>query len=253
MLQEILTLNIWAFFLVFARVGMALAVMPGFSTAYVSVRTRLGAALMISFVLMPVLASVLPVMPTAVSGVILILLSEGLVGLFFGVVARAIVASLQAAGSFIALFSSLSNALIQDPVAEQQSSIVAGFLTTAGLVLIFVTDTHHLIIRAMAESYGLFEPGVALPLGDMVDYVAHRVADGFELGLRMAAPLALTGLTYYIGLGILGRLMPALPVFFFGLPVQIVLQVMILMTVLPMIFMLFMDNFRGTLTGFFAG
>lgn len=252
MLGEILTLNLWSFFLVFARVGMAVSLLPGLSASYVTVMARLGLALTLTFLLTPILAPTLPAMPSTVSLLVLLLGMESLVGLFFGLVARTIVAALQAAGGFIALFSSLANALIQDPLAEQQSSIVTGFLTILGLMLIFATDTHHMMIRALAETYGVFEPGVALPVGDMTDYLAHRVSESFALGLRMAAPLALTALTYYIGLGIVGRLMPALPVFFFGLPIQIAVQIIVMALTLSATMMLFMETFRANMMGFFG-
>lgn len=248
MLQELLTLNLWAFFMIFARVGAALSVMPGFSAGHVNIRARLALALLISLVVTPILAANLPVMPNSAAAFSLMLASESLVGFFIGAIGQVVVGALQAAGSFIALFSSLSNALIQDPIAEQQSSIVAGFLTATGVMLIFVTDTHHLIVKTIVASYGAFEPGQPLELGDMADFLAHRVSAAFELGLRMAAPLGLTGLTYYIGLGILGRLMPALPVFFFGLPVQIAMQLIVLALTLSATMMLFIDYFHSSMT-----
>lgn len=253
MLQEIISLNIWAFFLVFSRIGAAMSVLPGFSASYITMRARLGTAAVISFVLMPLLVSVLPVMPGDVPTVVLLLATEAVVGLFFGMISRIMLSALQSAGSFIAMFSSLSNALVNDPIAEQQSSILAGFLATMGIMVIFTTDTHHMMIRAVAESYTVFEPGAKLPYGDMADYVGHRVSDSFSLGLQIAAPVGLTGLIYYIGLGILGRLMPTLQVFFFGLPVQITLQIVVLALTLPMSMMLFMEHFRNNLVGAVGG
>lgn len=252
MLGEILTLNLWSFFLVFARVGMAVSLMPGISAAYVNGFARLGLALLLSLLLTPALESLLPPMPSSVSMLVLLMGTEALIGLFFGLVARVIVAALQAAGGFIALVSSLANAMIIDPIAEAQSSIVTGFLTVLGLVIVFATDSHHLMIRALAETYGVFQPGAAVPVGDMTDYLAHRTSESFELGIRMAAPLALTALTYYIGLGILGRLMPALPVFYFGLPVQIAIQIVVMALTLSTTMMLFTETFRNSMTGFFG-
>ena len=63
MLEELLSLNIFAFMIVFARLGTAVSFMPGFSATYVSARLRLGIALAISFAVMPVIAPNLPVMP----------------------------------------------------------------------------------------------------------------------------------------------------------------------------------------------
>ena len=236
--------------IVFARLGTAVSFMPGFSATYVSARLRLGIALAISFAVMPVIAPNLPVMPANIPDLALIITGEMIVGSFIGLLGRVMIATLQTAGTVIALASSMSNALVQDPVAEQQSSTISGFLLTVGVVLIFVTDMHHLMIRAAIESYGVFEPGKPLPAGDFADLLARRVADSFALGLQLAMPAVIIGLTYTIGLGLLGRLMPQLPVFFFGLPVQITVQLWVLMLVLSGIMLVFTRRFADGMGGF---
>ncbi|MCK5167169.1 MAG: flagellar biosynthetic protein FliR, partial [Rhodospirillaceae bacterium] len=47
--------------------------------------------------------------------------------------------------------------------------------------------------------------------------------------------------------GILGRLMPQLPVFFFGLPAQITLQYVVMAITLPGIMLAFMTYFENEL------
>lgn len=244
MLEELLRLNLFAFFLIFARVGTALMFMPGFSATYVSIRFRLTLALAIAFVVFPVLAARLPVPPAALSDMVLMFTGEILVGGFFGLLLRIFISALQTAGTIAALASSMANALTQDPVAEQQSSTISGFLLTLGVVMIFVTDTHHLMLRALLESYMMFEPGARLPFGDFADTMARSVTESFSLGLQLSAPFVVIGLTYYIGLGLLGRLMPQLPVFFFGLPLQISLQLFVFTITLSGIMLTFMQNFE---------
>ena len=112
------------------------------------------------------------------------------------------------------------------------------------MVLIFVTDLHHLMIRTVVESYELFQPGKVLLMGDFTELLARRVADSFALGVQLAAPAIVLGLTYYIGLGLLGRLMPQLPVFFFGLPMQISMQLWVLTVSLSGMLMIFLERFR---------
>ncbi len=250
MLEEILTLNIFGFFLIFARIGSALALMPGFSAGFVPARMRLTIALVISFVLTPVLIADLPVRPPTLPAVAILITGEILIGAFFGTIARILLSALQTAGTVVAYMSAMANALIQDPIAEQQSSTVAGFLLIVGTVLIFVTDAHHLMIRAVVDSYSLLEPGGALPAGDMANVIGRQVADSFALGLRLAAPFVIVGLTYYIGLGLLGRLMPQLQVFFFGLPVQIGMQIWVLAIVFSGMMMVFLQNFIGAYQNF---
>ena len=139
MLEELLTLNLFGFFLIFARLGSALSIMPGFSASFVSMRLRLGIALAISFVMAPVLIGNLPVRPPSVIEMAILIAGEILIGVFFGTIARILMGALQTAGTVIAYVSSMANAMIQDPIAEQQSSTVAGFLLIVGTLLIFAT------------------------------------------------------------------------------------------------------------------
>lgn len=243
MLAELLTLNIFGFFLIFARVGAAFIALPGFSAVYVSLRIRLLFALAVSFVIAPILIPRLPGIPETPAALGLILVGEVLVGGFFGALGRVIIGSLHTAGTLIAYLSSMANAFVQDPVSEQQGSIIAGFLTTVALVLVFVTDLHHLMIRAITDSYTLFQPGEVPAVNDMANLLAHRVMDAFKLGVQIASPFFLTGVAHYLLLGLLGRLMPALPVFFFGLPIQLATQIWVMTLVLSGMMLMFVTQF----------
>ena len=60
----------------------------------------------------------------------------------------------------------------------------------------------------------------------------------------------IVGLTYYIGLGLLGRLMPQLQIFFFGLPVQIGIQIWVLAITFSGMMMVFLENFSEVYQNF---
>ncbi len=250
MLSQIINLNLFAFLLIFIRLGSALSVMPGFGSMQVPVPIRLTFALLISFLLTPVIMPMLPGEPTSASLLFLLIVMEVLVGLFLGLIPRIFMASLQTAGTILALVSSMSNAFTQDPISESQSSVLSTFISTTGITLVFVTNTHHLMLAAVVDSYTLFSPTSVPQIGDMADYIAHRVADSFRIGLQIASPLIVSGLAYYIVLGIMGRLMPQLPVFFFGMPIQIALQFWILISAFSVMMMVFMRYFEDGLYAF---
>tara|TARA_R110001592_G_scaffold116392_1_gene317806 strand:- start:1131 stop:1892 length:762 start_codon:yes stop_codon:yes gene_type:complete len=250
MLEQFAAVNIWMLTLVMTRLGTMLSLVPGFGAAYVLPRYRLSLALVMSFMLLPVVSKYMPSMPDAVPLLILILAGEVVVGAFMASIAIAIVSALQTAGTLIALFSSMANALIQDAVSQQQSSVAAGFLSIMGILLIFVTDLHHLMLRALVESFEMFRPGQPLMFGDMSETVARLVADAFALGLKMSSPLLIVGLAYYVTIGVLGRLMPQLQVFFFGLPVQIMLQIWVFMVALSGMMLAFLEMFQDSYASF---
>lgn len=252
MIEQFISLNAFGFFLIFTRIGAAFLLLPGFSARYVNVRTRLLAALTMSFVMTPALAASLPGLPPSASALVLLLIGEAIIGGFIGIIGQVLISALQTAGTLISYLSSLANALIQDPIAEQQSSIIANFLTVAGITMIFVTDTHHLMLRALADSYVLFIPGQALDFGVFMDVLSRRIAESFILGVQLATPFLVTAMTYYIGLGLLGRLMPALPVFFVGLPIQVAMQITLLALTFSAILMVFLTYFQEGMGSFLA-
>ena len=84
----------------------------------------------------------------------------------------------------------------------------------------------------------------------MANMIGRGVADSFALGLQMSAPFVVVGLTYYIGLGLLGRLMPALSVFFFGLPLQIAMMISVFAITISGIMIVFMQNFENNVYRF---
>lgn len=250
MLNELLTLNIFGFFLIFSRVGTVVMLTPGFSASYVSTRVRLALALSICLALAPFLMPLMPKIPSSPAGLIVLVASEVFIGLFLGVMARVVVGTLQTAGTLIAMYSALTNALVQDAVSEQQSSVISGFLSVLGVILIFATNLHHLVLETVVDTYVVFEPGGFHDVGDFALMVARGVADSFALGLRLASPFLIVALVYYVGLGILGRLMPALPLFFFMMPIQITVQFMVLAGALSAIMMIFLGHFQDTLLMF---
>ncbi len=250
MLGEFLNFNVFGFFLVFSRVGTALMIMPGFSASYVNARIRLAIALSVSFVTAPLVFPLLPAEPPVVSDMILLIASEAYIGLFFGVLGRIALGTLQIMGTFVAMFASLANALVRDPIAEQQSSVISSFLVTIGLLMIFVTDMHHLMFEALLETYGLFRPGQAILVGDTALMLARGIGDSVALALQLASPFLVIALAYYAGLGILGRLMPALPLFFFAMPIQISLQFFVMIATLSGVMMMFLQHFQDTFQRF---
>lgn len=247
MLEQLIPANLFAFFLVFARVGSAVMLLPGFGEAYISPRIRLLFALTLALVVTPVVADGLPLLPASPLRLFVIIGGEIVVGLFLGSLARILFMALSTAGSIIAYQASLANALVFDVAAAQQGALVGAFLTTAGVLLIFVTDLHHTALRAVVGSYVLFPAGALPNVGDMADAISHVVAESFVLAVQFSAPIVVLGLVFYLGVGLIARLMPQVQVFFVLQPLQIALGLAGLLLTMSAGFVLFLDRFGETM------
>src|SRR5438309_793259 len=117
-----------------------------------------------------------------------LLAGEIVIGLFMGSISRLMLSALETAGAVVSLQLGLSAAQIFNPLLAQQSAISGAFLTVFGVLLIFLTDTHHLLLRGMIASYGLFPPGTFPGFGEMSDTVTRLVAASLRPAIELSAP-----------------------------------------------------------------
>jgi flagellar biosynthesis protein FliR len=244
MLQQLLPENVFALMLIFARIGTALMLLPGFGEVYVMQRFRLLLGFLVSLLLTPILAPLLPPLPGSAVKLADIVGSEVVIGLFLGTVSRILLAALDTAGTVASFQLGLSAAQIFNPMAASQGSLPGTLYSVLGVLLIFLTDLHHMLLRALVDSYDVFAPGVLPPLNDLSEMIARSVAGAFVIGIEMAAPFILLGLVFFIALGIVGRLVPQLQIMFVTLPLQILGGLFALVFVLAAGMQWFLDAFQ---------
>lgn len=248
MLDSLLSGNIFALMTIFARIGSAIFLMPGLGDPQVLRRTRLLIALALSLLLMPLIAEDLPPRPTEPLRLFLLLLGEVVIGIFAGLVMRFLLTALDIAGYMISHYASLNAAQVFNPSLESQGSLVGAFLTTLGLVLIFTSGLHHLMIQAIVNSYDLMPPGEMLMVQDMANALARTLSTSFRLGVQMSAPMIVVGSMFFLGMGILARLMPQMPVFFVMIPMKFVISALVLGLTLGSLSLYFLDQFEARIT-----
>lgn len=252
-LEQLVSLNLFQFFMVFARLGSAIMLLPGFGEAYVSPRIRLVFALTVSLALMPMIANGLPSMPAAISEFVALLVIEIGIGLFFGMISRLILLGAQSAGSVIALQIGMASALVADPTTQQQAAITGNFLLALTVVLIFATGLDHMTLKALAGTYAIFPVGEVPPMGDVADHASRIVADSFAVAISMTAPFLVYGIVFSVALGLLARLMPTLQVFFIAMPMQLLAGLALMAVALTSMMLYFLGSYEERMSVFLGG
>ena len=252
-LEQLVSVNLFQFFMVFARLGSAIMLLPGFGEAYVPPRVRLVFALTVSFALMPMIASSLPAMPAAMSEFAALLVVEIGIGLFFGMLARIILLGAQSAGSVIALQIGMASALVADPTTQQQAAITGNFLLALTVVLIFATGLDHMTLKGLAGTYAIFPAGEVPPMGDVANHAARIVSDSFAVAIAMTAPFLVYGIVFAVALGLLARLMPTLQVFFIAMPAQLLAGLALMAVALTGMMLYFLSSYEERMSVFLGG
>ena len=247
---DLLPQTAFVFMLIFSRLGAMIMMLPALGEMAIPAQVKIILALAITLVMMPLVMDSYGAIPSSIGGLATTLFFEIAVGLFIGMTARIIMSSLHVAGNLIALQTGLSFAQNVDPSAGGQGVLLANFLTMLDVALIFASNLDHLAIVAMRDSYILFKPGASLPVGDFTQVAVHTLSMSFKLGVQLAAPFLVMGLVFYVGIGILSRLMPQIQIYFISMPANIGLGLALFMLLLGAMMTWFMEGYEQVLMQF---
>jgi flagellar biosynthesis protein FliR len=253
MLSQFVTAEIFAFLLIFCRVGSAIMLLPGFGELYVTARARLFIALMFALVLVAPLSPMLPKVPVSGGAVFILLIGEILIGLMMGAMARMLIAGVHMAGGIIAYQSSLSSALTSNIAGfTGQDTSLGNLLSMSVIVLIFTTDLHHVMLKSLMDSYQVFTPGMMPMMEDVANHATSTMSGAFRVAMKLSAPHVVVGMLLYLGAGIIARLMPNLQVFFLLMPPQLLISFFILMFSVSAMLLWYLEHLREALSTFAA-
>lgn len=252
MLEKYLVGNLFAFLLVFCRMGSTIMQLPGFGETYVPVRIRLVFALMLSLIVTPIVQSDLPPNPASPLGLAVLLTAEITIGVFMGMLSRLLISAMHTAGMIIAMQSGLASAQMFDMNQGTQGSLFGNLLSVMAVTLLFSLDMHHLMIQGVVDSYTMLPPGEFPPVQDLANMVHQMVSSIFVIAIAFSAPHIVSGLIMYLISGAMSRLMPTMQVFFILMPLQILASIYILLIILGSAMLMYMSHMETMLTGFLA-
>jgi flagellar biosynthesis protein FliR len=220
------------FLLVLARLsGLALAA-PIFGHLLVPVRVRAGIVGVLALALAPAvgappLADASPWMLAGLVGV------ELVIGVLLGLVAQLVFAGVELGGQVAGIQLGVGMAGVIDPGSHAGSTVVAQWQQLVALLVFLVLDVHHVLVRALVESFRVAPVGQVALTSDVLHGVVAEAAGLFDVGVRIAAPVLVVLLLVNGALGILARTIPQLNVFAVGLPVNVGVGLVVLGASLP--------------------
>ena len=164
---------------------------------------------------------------------VFLLLKEVLLGLAMGYISGLTFNAIRTAGEFMDIQMGFAMASLFDPLGGSNVTLVGQFLNTMGLLLLLLSNAHHLLISAMVDSFELIPLGSALFGGRVVYEVVEIFVGMFALALRLAAPVLAVLVLATISLGLIARTVPQLNVFILGFLINNGLGMLMLALVMP--------------------
>jgi len=206
-------------FLIFCRIGACLMLMPCVSSPRVPVRFRLfiavGVTLALAPFVLPAFAGFVEPGPTTL---LRIILAETMTGALIGLMARFFFLALQTIATAMATAAGLGQ-LPGLPIDEAEASApFVTLITMTAATLMFVTNQHAEVIRALAGSYTRIAPGTAFEAQAGLIEIADRASETFYLALRIGSPFMIYAVIVNLAIGLMNKLTPQIPVYFISMP-----------------------------------
>ncbi|TDA69407.1 MAG: flagellar type III secretion system protein FliR [Clostridia bacterium] len=227
-------LRLEAFLLVSSRVTAFMVSSPLFSLRDIPALARTGLGVLVALLLFT--AVPLPAdLPGPWLEYVFLVTKEIFVGLTLGIVSTMVYNSLRTAGELIDLQTGFGMANLFDPVTGSSTSLLGQYLSTLGILVFLELDGHHLLIRALADSFSLLPLGKGSFGGPLTSSVITIFIGVFVLGLRLAAPVVAVLLVSDIALALVARTVPQLNVFILGFPIKAGLAILLLSLLTPVL------------------
>lgn len=215
------------------RMLALIATAPVLSERTVSKRVKIGLAVMITWLMMPLLP---PVEVTLFSPAgFWLLIQQLLIGIALGLTMQFAFAAVRTAGEIIGLQMGLSFATFFDPGSRLNMPVLARFLDMLAMLLFLSFDGHLWLISMLSDSFHML-PISGAPLNANA-FMALTKAAGliFLNGMMLALPLIVLLLTLNLALGLLNRVSPQLSVFAIGFPVTLTVGILSLGMMMPLL------------------
>lgn len=216
----------------FVRVAAVVASAPVFGNNTIPVRIKLGAALMLTAAIVPVLPPVPAVDPLSGAG-LAITVQQILVGTALGFAMRLAFVVLELAGQQIAQLMGLGFASMVEPNSGANVPLVSQFYIVLATLVFIGIDGHLVTVEVLAGSFTTL-PISSEGLGpdDYRDLV-EQLGWVFSAAIVMALPAVAALLTVNVAFGVITRTAPQLNIFAVGFPVTLVFGFMVMLLTLP--------------------
>lgn len=231
------------FLIVTSRVAGFIGAIPVISSAQAPGRIKTALVVAISLAVFPVMSGAVPNISFSPLPFMLLIISELLLGLLLGLVARLIFTAVEFGATVIGYQMGFAAAEVFDPQNQRQVALISQFQNIFAILIFLAINGHHLFLQTAIRSYELLPPGQLDLSGQAVPYLMELASHMFSIGVQFSAPVLAVLLLSGLILGVLARVFPQLNVFLLSFPINIGTAFIVIALTLSMVSVLIRREF----------
>ncbi|MDQ3036196.1 MAG: flagellar biosynthetic protein FliR [Myxococcota bacterium] len=208
--------------LVAARVAPLTILVPWIALRGSPPALRIALLLSLTVALTPIAISASPPLPPDLLTFVVAIAREVAIGAVFAITISVPLYALDQAGRLVDAMRGASQSESESPAGDRTSPL-GNLHLLLGAVLFVALGGHRLVIAALGEGLIDVPAGAAVAGPDLAAFTmgaARIVVSSLTLAVSFAAPAAVALIGVEVGLGIVGRAAPAIPMYFAGMPLR---------------------------------
>ncbi|HVJ66807.1 MAG TPA: flagellar biosynthetic protein FliR [Caulifigura sp.] len=223
----------WSGVLILMRTASFIAAFPPWAGRSLPHTVKVGLAIVLTvfWVLQPA-ESPGPKAPDGMASITIVAMREIMMGVVMAQVMGLVLVPPRIAGSYVAQEMGLTFAALTSPMDQHPSDPIAQVFEAVSLCLFFALDAHHYVFRVLDASWRSAPVGSAWP-APMWARCAMASTSAVEIGLTIAAAVAVLLLIVTVWMALATRMAPQMHVFAWGSAVRIIVGLGALLLYLP--------------------
>jgi len=203
--------NEFGFIFILVRVSAFMTAIPFLDGTMIPTNIKVMMALSVSLLLLPLVHLSLP--PVELVPLALGLLGEVVTGLAIALGVKLLFSAIELGAELSGLQMGFGIANLYNPLSGQTDSVTGRLVSMLAVLVFFGISGHHILIRALAESFAIVPVSGFIPSGALVKNLIDLFGKMFLLGMKIAVPVTLALLLANGALGFLSRMVPQINLF----------------------------------------
>lgn len=177
-------------------------------------------------------------------------LKEIVTGLIIGFSLNLIFYGFSFAGVLISTDMGLSMASVMNPLQDTESNVIGEVLTVFAVLVFFLINGHHYIIRAVVSSFRIIPLGKYTLTQPAFDIFIKYTAGVFVIAVKIASPIMVSFFLVHLAEGIIARVIPQMQILFVTQPLKLGIGLLLMIFVLPIYMYFFkamLENYENSL------
>jgi flagellar biosynthesis protein FliR/FlhB len=238
------TIYFTALILVSLRLVAFFIIVPVFFPEGTPDIVKVSLSLMIAYIIMPGISTANLANVNTMMTFVIYAINEVIAGLTLGFFTNLCFMSARFAGSVMDLQVGFSMLSMYDPSTSSNTTLIEHMLYWFSLVLFFIIDGHHMLIRALIDSFSNIQIGQFFLSNANIKVILNAFTAYFAVGIKIAIPIMLILLITDLTMGLVARTVPQLNIMILGLPIKILIGLLAFSLALPIFMNIIIANFQ---------